>query len=208
MLHLVTGGSGFLGNLIARRLLERGDRVRVLDIWEDSTRPKEIEFVNCDIRNREGVAKAMNGVEIVHHNVALVPLTKSGGKFWEVNVDGSRLAAEEAVKAGVPEYAAMVGDVMDAARAMFNDLLNKYDLRDAETYLPDLKRYLNNGGQGGQTPPGQGVGGSPEGSTGGAPGTPRLPIPSGPARIPAPASPGVAGSGAAARASAQVAGAG
>ncbi len=104
MLHLVTGGSGFLGNLIARRLLERGDRVRILDIWEDKTRPKEIEFVHCDIRDREGVAKAMRGVDIVHHNVALVPLTKAGNKFWDINVNGSRLAVEEAIKAGTKAF--------------------------------------------------------------------------------------------------------
>lgn len=104
MLHLVTGGSGFLGNLIARRLLERGDRVKVLDIWEDQTRPKEIEFIECDIRNKEGVFNAMRGVDVVHHNVALVPLTKSGHKFWEVNVEGSRMAAEAAVRAGVKAF--------------------------------------------------------------------------------------------------------
>jgi nucleoside-diphosphate-sugar epimerase len=104
MKHLVTGGSGFLGNLIARRLWERGEEVKILDIWEDPTRPQEIEFINCDIRDRAGVAAAMRGADIVHHNVALVPLTKSGGKFWEVNVEGSRIAAEEAVRAGVKSF--------------------------------------------------------------------------------------------------------
>ena len=76
--HLVTGGSGFLGNLIARRLLERGEKVKILDIWEDPSRPREIEYIHCDICDRDGVAKAMQGVDVVHHNVALVPLTKSG----------------------------------------------------------------------------------------------------------------------------------
>lgn len=104
MRHLVTGGSGFLGNLIARRLLERGEQVRILDIWEDPSRPKDIEYIDCDIRDRDGVRQAMRGVDIVHHNVALVPLTKSGDKFWEVNVEGSRIAAEEAVKAGVQGF--------------------------------------------------------------------------------------------------------
>ncbi|MEH2290113.1 NAD-dependent epimerase/dehydratase family protein [Nostoc sp.] len=102
--HLVTGGSGFLGNLIARRLYERGESVKILDIWEDPTRPKEIEFIHCDIRDRNRVAAAMRDVDVVHHNVALVPLTKSGSKFWEVNVEGSRIAAEEAVKAGVQSF--------------------------------------------------------------------------------------------------------
>jgi nucleoside-diphosphate-sugar epimerase len=102
--HLVTGGSGFLGNLIARRLLERGEDVKILDIWEDPSRPKEIEYLKCDITDREAVAKAFKGMDVIHHNVALVPLTKSGDKFWEVNVEGSRIAAEEAAKAKVKGF--------------------------------------------------------------------------------------------------------
>ena len=46
----------------------------------------------------------MKGVDIIHHNVALVPLTKSGNKFWQVNVEGSRIAAEEAIRAGVKAF--------------------------------------------------------------------------------------------------------
>lgn len=107
MRHLVTGGSGFLGNLIARRLLAGGERVRVLDIWDDPSRPEEIEYVECDIRDRDGVARAMKEIDIVHHNVALVPLTKSGKKFREVIVDGSSIAAEEAAKAGVEGFIQM-----------------------------------------------------------------------------------------------------
>lgn len=99
--HLVTGGCGFLGNLIARRLLEQGEKVKVLDIWKDTSLPSDIEFINCDVRNSEGIAKALKGVDYVHHNAALVPLTKSGKKFWDVNVNGSKIVAEEAAKSGV-----------------------------------------------------------------------------------------------------------
>jgi nucleoside-diphosphate-sugar epimerase len=104
MKHLITGGSGFLGNLIARRLHARGERVRTLDVWEDPSCPREIEFVRCDIRDRAGVAQALRGVDVVHHNVALVPLTKAGKDFWSVNVEGSRIAAEEAAKARVKTF--------------------------------------------------------------------------------------------------------
>lgn len=100
-MHLITGGSGFLGNLIANRLHQRGEQVRILDVWEDHRRPRAIEYAQCDILDRDGVRRAMQGAEIVHHNVALVPLTKAKKQFWAVNVEGSRLAAEEAVRAGV-----------------------------------------------------------------------------------------------------------
>ncbi len=105
--HLVTGGSGFLGSAIARRLIERGDEVRILDVWEDEGRASEAEFVRCDILDREGVAAAMRGVDVVHHNVALVPITKSGDRFWTVNVEGTRIAAEEAVRAGASAFVHM-----------------------------------------------------------------------------------------------------
>jgi len=107
MRHLVTGGSGFLGSLIARRLLARGEHVRVLDVWRDRAAPREVEYVECDIRDRDGVARAMRDVDVVHHNVALVPLTKSGSRFWEVNVEGSRIAAEAAAAAGVQAFVHM-----------------------------------------------------------------------------------------------------
>ena len=77
MNHLITGGSGFLGNLIMRKLLEQGETVKVLDIWKDDKHPDDVEFIHCDIRNRDGVNRAMENIDIVHHNVALVPLIET-----------------------------------------------------------------------------------------------------------------------------------
>lgn len=101
MRHLVTGGSGFLGNLIAARLVKRGEQVRIADVWKDTALSERSEFIQCDVRDRDAVRRAMQGVDIIHHNAALVPLTKSGNAFQEVNVDGSRIVAEEAVRAKV-----------------------------------------------------------------------------------------------------------
>ncbi|QRM56084.1 NAD-dependent epimerase/dehydratase family protein [Sinorhizobium sp. BG8] len=101
MRHLITGGSGFIGNLIARRLRERGEEVRLLDVWSDPSRPPDIEFVESSVLDREGVARAMREVDVVHHNAALVAQTGAGRRYWEVNVEGTRIVAEEAARARV-----------------------------------------------------------------------------------------------------------
>lgn len=100
-MHLITGGSGYLGGNLARALHRRGERVRVLDVWDSPDRPPEVEFHACDILDREGVRRAMRGVRFVHHDVSLVPLTKSGGRFLEVNRDGTQVALDCAREAGV-----------------------------------------------------------------------------------------------------------
>lgn len=102
--HLVTGGSGFLGNLIVRRLLDEGAQVRILDIWDDPERPKDAEFILGNLLDESAVKKAVQGVDVVHHTAALVPLTKSGDLFRKVNVEGTRLVAQEAVAAGTQSF--------------------------------------------------------------------------------------------------------
>jgi len=115
MNHLITGGSGFLGNLIMKGLIEKGENVKILDIWKHHDHPSDVEFIECDIRDRERVFHAMKNIDIVHHNVALVPLTKSGKKFWEVNVVGSQIAAEEALRAGVDGFIHMSSSALYGA---------------------------------------------------------------------------------------------
>lgn len=101
MKHLITGGSGFLGNLIGAYLLERGESVRILDIWDHPQRNKEIDYVNGSVADRDTVARSMEGIDMVHHTAAMVPLTKSETGFLQVNVEGSKIVAEEAVRANV-----------------------------------------------------------------------------------------------------------
>lgn len=104
MLHLVTGGSGFLGSNLVRALHNRGERVRILDIAKPSDYPETIEFVRCNILDREGVKEAMRGVDYVYHCVALVPLTKAGSNFWKVNVEGTKIAVELAYESDVKMF--------------------------------------------------------------------------------------------------------
>jgi len=98
MRTLVTGGSGYLGEIIVQRLLERGDQVRVLDLVNNPDRPKEVEYIRGDVRDRDTVRQAMDGVQLVHHNVAQVPLAKDRQQFWSVNVGGTKRVLEAAAR--------------------------------------------------------------------------------------------------------------
>ena len=106
-MHLVTGGSGFLGSNIARRLIERGEKVRVLDVWKADDLPSAVEFINANINDKKAVKEAMRGIQYVHHNVALVPLSKAGNDYWKVNVEGTKIALDEAINANVKMFCHM-----------------------------------------------------------------------------------------------------
>lgn len=117
-------------------------------------------------------------------------------------------AALMAMKQGLPEYTEMVKEVMKAARAMFLDLTKKYDVANPEDYIPDLEKYLENAGQGGQPPVGPGGGNGATGQPGGATDASGVPLGRGPFRGPAVPNPATPGGGAGSGPAAAVAGAG
>lgn len=103
-MKLVTGGSGFVGGHIVEHLLDRGDEVRVFDQHPPEVGMDDVEFVKGDIRDKDAVSAAMDGVDVVYHNVALVPVTKAGTRFREVNVNGTEVAVNAAVEADVDRF--------------------------------------------------------------------------------------------------------
>lgn len=106
-LDLVTGGAGYFGSLLVDRLRAEGRRVRVFDIHEPDDMAADVEVVRADIRDARAIERACEGVDVVHHNVAMVPLAKDKHAFDSVNKGGTRNMLEAAAKARVRKVIAM-----------------------------------------------------------------------------------------------------
>lgn len=107
--HLVTGGAGFIGSHIVRRLLDDGHAVTVLDNLSTGFRENlaevmdRITFIEGDIRNTADCDRACNGVNTVFHVAALpsVPRSiKDPVACNDHNVNGTVQVLEAARRAG------------------------------------------------------------------------------------------------------------
>ncbi|MDD5010731.1 MAG: SDR family oxidoreductase [Phycisphaerae bacterium] len=97
-LSLVTGGAGFIGSNMVRFLLDKGQKVRVLDNFETGKRENleevadRIELVEGDIRDKDTVEKAVSSADVIYHLAALgsVPRSmKDPATTHDVNVNGT-----------------------------------------------------------------------------------------------------------------------
>lgn len=101
MRFLVTGGSGFLGINLIRYLLERGHEVVSIDLlpFDYADCRERIVAVEGDIRDRAAVDRAMQGVDVVVHCAAALPLY-SREDIFSTDVDGTRNVLDAALAAG------------------------------------------------------------------------------------------------------------
>jgi nucleoside-diphosphate-sugar epimerase len=102
--YLITGGAGFLGINMARYLLTRGHEVVSLDIAPfDYPERSKITEVTGDIRNRADVDKSMQGVNIVIHTAAALPLYPAKD-IYSTDIDGTTTVIESAFAHGVERF--------------------------------------------------------------------------------------------------------
>ena len=95
---LVTGGTGFIGRQLVRRLVEQGQRVRVIS---RRPAPTEGELFIGDILHPAAVEAAMRGVEMVYHLAARVDHFASSVELYQTNVLGTAHVVQAALKQGV-----------------------------------------------------------------------------------------------------------
>ncbi len=102
---LVTGGAGFLGINLLRYLHERGFNLVSLDI-ADFTYPDmsdKVRIVQGDIRDPAAVEQALEGVDMVVHTAAALPLY-SPEDIYTTDVEGTRTLLEHAHRQKVRRF--------------------------------------------------------------------------------------------------------
>ena len=104
MVALVTGGGGRLGNVLVRRLLENGQKVRVLEpgTLPESLAGLDIEFMSGSVLDTGEVARATDGVDVVYHLAAKIDLSpKKDPMMYAINVEGTRNVVDACLSSGL-----------------------------------------------------------------------------------------------------------
>jgi UDP-glucose 4-epimerase len=109
-LCLVTGGAGFIGSSLARALLARGDKVRIIDNFSSGKRENladiadKVDLIEGDILDDKALARAVEGTELIFHEAAIPSVPKSMAEPVEnhaANATGTIRVLEQARRARV-----------------------------------------------------------------------------------------------------------
>ena len=100
---LVTGGGGFLGAAIVRRLIDRGDDVRSLARnFYPELEQLGVDQVQGDISEPAAVARACDGRHIVFHVAAKPPPWGKYDDYYRINVTGTQNIIDSCLKQNIP----------------------------------------------------------------------------------------------------------
>src|SRR3954452_3890848 len=101
---LVTGATGLVGSHVARALVARGDDVRVTvreHAMLDAIADLDVEVVTADVLQRRDMRRALRGGDRLFHVAGATTLRAGWRDLYDANVTGTRIALEEALRAGV-----------------------------------------------------------------------------------------------------------
>ena len=109
MTALVTGGAGLIGSHVVDLLLERGQDVRILDNLDPQTHPQgappwipaDAEFVEGDVRDRDLLARVLDGVDEIYHQAAFGGFTTEISTYYDANATGTARIFEVIAERGL-----------------------------------------------------------------------------------------------------------
>jgi nucleoside-diphosphate-sugar epimerase len=99
----ISGGAGFLGLHLARRLDGEGARVRTLDLapLSDHGLEASVEELRGDVRDPEACRRLVDGADVLVHAAAALPIQAARESIFSVNVGGTATTLAAALEAGV-----------------------------------------------------------------------------------------------------------
>jgi dihydroflavonol-4-reductase len=129
---LITGATGFIGSHIARLLVDRGDEVTAtVRRGADPRTLLElgVRIARADILDRRSVRRAMQDAERVFHVAGTTNLAVAREQAFALNVEGTRIVLEEALRAGVRRavYTSSVAAIGPAPVGATADETNVWD---------------------------------------------------------------------------------
>ncbi|WP_339074108.1 hopanoid-associated sugar epimerase [Teredinibacter turnerae] len=132
---LVTGASGFLGNAVARALLQQGTAVRVLCRHADNPNLEgmAVEQVIGDLTKPSTLAQAATGCDVLFHVAADYRLwVRDPAAMYAANVDGSLALMRAALACGVERvvYTSSVATLKASAQGQIHDESHRGELGD------------------------------------------------------------------------------
>ncbi|ASQ44762.1 SDR family NAD(P)-dependent oxidoreductase [Legionella clemsonensis] len=161
---LITGGAGFIGSHLADELIAKGYKIRALDNLSEQVhglktqRPDylhpEVELILGDVRDKETVRKALQGIDAVFHFAAMVGVGQSMYQiknYTDVNNLGTAILLEALIESPVEKlivassmsiygeglYKTTTGTSVEECKRKLEDLKNQqWELQeDAQNYL-------------------------------------------------------------------------
>ena len=98
----ISGGAGFLGLHLARRLLADGHDVRTLDLapLDDAELERGVEELRGDVRDASAATRLVEGADVLVHAAAALPIQASRDAIRSANVDGTGVVFAAALEAG------------------------------------------------------------------------------------------------------------
>ncbi len=99
---LVTGATGHIGNVLVRRLLARGEKVRALILPGESRTPLhglDVEAVEGDVLDLDSVFQSLKGVKGIFHLAGVISIMPGAEPFVrKVNVEGTKNILQAAME--------------------------------------------------------------------------------------------------------------